>query len=107
MEQVLFRVYLSCFVVDVNGRHSFLHSFPRTTLFVYMLSEIIAKIFQCALQRFHCSRSKGAEGVSGSKELGLEGERVKVLTAPISLLHSFKDFFCPGQAAPARSTPTI
>src|SRR5262249_4625248 len=105
VEEILLRVGLFRFVVDVNGRHSFLHLFPGTTLFVNMTTEIVAEIFQCALQWLYCSGSEGAESVSWSKEFGLEGERVEILPASCALLHGHEDFLCPRQTAPARRAP--
>src|SRR5271170_2812201 len=78
---------------------------PGTTLFVDMPAEIVTKILQRTLQRLNRPRCKGAECVSRGKELGLKGERVKVLTASFPLLHRLQNLFCPRQTAPAWRTP--
>src|ERR1700742_3024427 len=55
---------------------------PGTTLFVDVPAEIVREVLQCALKWLYCSRSKGAEGVSRSKEFRLEGESIEITGAP-------------------------
>ncbi len=98
VEQVLLRIHLARFVINVNGRHTYLHG-QRCSLMCRSKSS--AKIFHCALQRLRGAGRQCTECIAGTPHVGLELELVEVAGLPAALLHRLENPLRPSQSAPA------
>src|SRR5688572_22422579 len=67
-----------------------------------VLFEIVSEIFECALQRFHSTRSQRAKSVTGAEVMRVHIQERQVIHCTLPGVDGIQEFLHPWQSFPAR-----